>query len=445
MYFEIKSRVFMEKRIEERVSLRQGLLALSPLFVFLLVYLVLSLLIGDFYKIPLSVAFLVAAVWGLLTTPGLELRRRIEIFSEGAAHHDVIYMVWIFILAGAFAMLAQKIGATDATVNFTLDILPANFLMPGLFLAACFISMAIGTSVGTVVALTPVAVGIAGELGLNLPMFVAIVVGGAFFGDNLSFISDTTITSTRSQGCNMSDKFKVNIWLTAPAAALILVLYYLLGRDVVAPLSVDGGNWVLVLPYMLVIVAAVVGINVLIVMLLGIVASVIVGLTVADANLYDMFGFMGQGIDSMGNLIVVTLLASGMLGIIRYNGGIRFLIERLSSGIKGQRGAQGAISVLVAVVNVCTANNTIAIITVGSLSREIAERYGLDPRKTASLLDTCSCVTQSLLPYGAQILMAASLASVSPMSIVPYMFYPFMLGVMVLLSIVFRFPRMSER
>lgn len=350
-------------------------------------------------------------------------------------------MVWIFILAGAFAILAQKTGATDATVNLTLNLLPANFLMPGLFLSACFISMAVGTSVGTVVALTPVAVGIATGVGESVPLFVSIIVGGAFFGDNLSFISDTTITSTRSQGCEMSDKFKVNIWLTLPAALVILVTYVCLGNSVAVPLEVPESNWVLVVPYLLVIVTAILGLNVLLVLLLGILASLLFGIMFTNISFFDMVGFIGEGVDSVGNLIIVTLLASGLLGVIKYNGGIVFLIERLSSGIKGKRGAQAAISVLVSIVNVCTANNTIAIITVGGLAKEISDKYGLDNRKTASLLDTCSCVVQCLLPYGAQVLMAASLAGISPLSIIPTLYYPFALGLMVVLSIVFQFPK----
>lgn len=423
------------------MSLFQGLKALSPLILFLFVYLVLSLLLNDFYKIPLSFAFIVSSLWGIFTMNGVSLRRRIDVFSGGAANKDVIYMVWIFILAGAFAILAQKTGATDATVNLTLNLLPANFLMPGLFLSACFISMAVGTSVGTVVALTPVAVGIATGVGESVPLFVSIIVGGAFFGDNLSFISDTTITSTRSQGCEMSDKFKVNIWLTLPAALVILVTYVCLGNSVAVPLEVPESNWVLVVPYLLVIVTAILGLNVLLVLLLGILASLLFGIMFTNISFFDMVGFIGEGVDSVGNLIIVTLLASGLLGVIKYNGGIVFLIERLSSGIKGKRGAQAAISVLVSIVNVCTANNTIAIITVGGLAKEISDKYGLDNRKTASLLDTCSCVVQCLLPYGAQVLMAASLAGISPLSIIPTLYYPFALGLMVVLSIVFQFPK----
>ncbi|MGN1172747.1 MAG: Na+/H+ antiporter NhaC family protein, partial [Muribaculaceae bacterium] len=308
-----------------KISTISGIIALSPLFVFLALYLILSLALGDFYKMPLSVAFILSAIWGVLTTKGISLRKRIEVFSGGAANPDIIYMVWIFIMAGAFALLAQKTGATEATVNLTLNVLPTNFLMPGLFLAACFVSMSVGTSVGTVVALTPVAAGIAQQTAQPVELFVAIIVGGAFFGDNLSFISDTTITATRSQGCEMSDKFKVNIWLTLPAALLIFASYAVMGSDIVAPVEAPLSNWVLVVPYLIVIITAIMGLNVLLVLFLGILSSVALGIVFTDFSVIEMFGFMGSGIDSVGNLIVVTLLASGLLGLIKYNGGIDYV------------------------------------------------------------------------------------------------------------------------
>lgn len=419
----------------------QGILALSPLFIFLIMYLLLSLIIGDFYKMPLSVSFIIASIWGIISTRSIPLRERIEKFSSGAANTEVIYMVWIFIMAGAFATLAQKIGATEATVNLTLELLPGYFLMSGLFLASCFVSMSVGTSVGTVVALTPVAVGIATETGQSIPLFTAIIVGGAFFGDNLSFISDTTIASTRSVNCEMSDKFKANIWLTLPAALFIFVIYMLIGKNVSAPMQSFASNWILVIPYFVVIVTAIMGLNVLLVLTMGITTSIVFGLIFTDYSIIDMFGFMGNGIDSVGNLIIVTLLASGLLGIIKYNGGISFILQKLSSKISGKRGAQTVISILVSIVNICTANNTIAILTVGGISKEISDKYNLDKRKTASLLDTCSCVTQSILPYGAQVLMAASLAGISPLLIIPHLYYPFALGFMVILSIIFQFPK----
>lgn len=429
---------------EEKISTLKGLMSLSPLFVFLAVYLFLSLFLGDFYKMPLSVAFIISAIWGITFTPKISLKNRIDVFSKGAANPDIIYMVWIFIMAGSFAVLAQKIGATEATVNLTLNVLPANFIMPGLFLAACFVSMAVGTSVGTVVALTPVAVGIAEELGGSVPMFAAIVVGGAFFGDNLSFISDTTITATRSQGCEMSDKFKVNIWLTIPAAIVIFFIYFVIGNDIILPIASQEANYILVIPYLIVIITAILGLNVLLVLFIGILTSIIFGLIFTNFDVISMFGFMGSGVESVGNLIVVTLLASGLLGLIKHNGGIDYILQTLSSKISGKRGAQAVISALVGIVNVCTANNTIAIITVGQISKDISEKYGLDKRKSASLLDTCSCVVQSVLPYGAQVLMAASLAGVSPLLIIPHLYYPFALGFVVILSIIFGFPKLKN-
>ena len=427
------------------ISTKKGVLALSPLIAFLFIYVGLSVFVGDFYKVPLSIAFIVATLWGILSTRVVSLSEKIRIISKGAANEDVIYMIWIFILAGAFAMLAQRIGATDSTVNFTIKVLPAGYLMPGLFIAACFISMAVGTSVGTVVALTPVAVGVATGIGASVPMFVAVVVGGSFFGDNLSFISDTTIASTRSQGCAIRDKFNVNIGLTLPAALGILIIYFIIGDSASTPIGDFNYSWQLMVPYILVIVLAIVGMNVLAVLVVGILSAIIVGLIYSDFGVMSMLGFMGEGIDSMGNLIIVTLLASGMLALIQYNGGIQFLLQRMSTGIKGPRGAQAMISLLVVIVNMCTANNTIAIITVGSLARNISERYKLDSRKTASLLDTCSCFAQCLIPYGAQVLMAASLAGISTMAIIQYLYYPIALGVIVALSIVFQFPRRFNR
>ncbi len=431
----------MEKEQLEHISLGRGLLALSPLFVFVLFYLVLSLILHDFYSVPLSVAFVVASVWGLLTTRGIPLAKRVEVFSAGAANKDVVYMVWIFILAGMFAVSAQKMGATEAVVDATLNILPADFILPGIFLAACFVSMAVGTSVGTVVALTPVAVGLASGIGVSVPLFVGVVVGGAFFGDNLSFISDTTIASTQSQECSMDDKFKVNIWITLPAALAMFALYWMIGHDFTAPLAIKDTNWILIIPYILVILTAIMGLNVLLVLVLGVVSSFVFGVALTDITAVEMLGFMGDGVASVGDLIVVTLLAAGMLGVIRHNEGITFVIERLSKGVKGKRGAQAVVSAMVGIVNVCTANNTIAILTVGELSRNISYRYDLDRRKTASLLDTCSCVVQCCLPYGAQVMMAASLSGISPMEIVPNLYYAFALGLAVVLSIIFRFPR----
>ncbi|MEG0559020.1 MAG: Na+/H+ antiporter NhaC family protein [Muribaculaceae bacterium] len=425
--------------ILNKIGTIRGLLALSPVIIFLLFYLVVSIVIGDFYKMPISIAFIVASMWAIITTYKDSIAKRIEIFSKGAANENILYMIWIFILAGAFAALAKGIGSIDATVSLTLNILPAEFLIPGIFLASCFISISIGTSVGTVVALTPFAVQLAETTGGSVAFFVAVVLGGSFFGDNLSFISDTTIASTRTQGCKMNDKFKANIWIALPAAIILLIIYLFIGQGETLSFPVAETNYWLIIPYLLVIVMAMIGINVIIVLSIGILSSLFIA-SFTGVQFLDMCGFMGNGVDGMGNLIIITLLAAGMLALIKHNGGIEFIIQWLTRRINGERGAMTSIALLVSIVNVCTANNTIAIITVGGLAKNISKRYGLDPRKVASILDTCSCVVQCLIPYGAQTLLATGLAGISPVAPLQYLYYPMILAIMVILSIIFRFP-----
>lgn len=415
--------------------------SLSPLLVFLGLYLVTSILVNDFYKVPITVAFMVSSIYAVCITRGIPLGERIQRFSQGASSPSLMLMVWIFILAGAFARSAKDMGAIDATVNLTLQLLPESMLLPGLFLAACFISLSIGTSVGTVVALTPMAVGIAQQTGTLLPMVVAIVVGGAFFGDNLSFISDTTIVATQTQGCRMSDKFRVNIRIVLPAALLVLCLYLFLGHSVQAPTEVPDVQWYKVIPYLVVLVTALCGMNVMLVLVLGLLLTGGMGITFGAYDFFGWFDAMGKGVLGMSELIIVTLLAGGMLELIRYNGGIDYIMQLLTRRIRGKRGAEFTIAGLVMFTNVCTANNTIAIMATGPLAHDIATRYGVDSRKSASLLDTFSCLAQGLLPYGAQLLMAAGLASISPASIIGYLYYPMAMGTFTVLSILFRYPR----
>lgn len=417
------------------------MLALSPMLIFMAVYLAGSLLAGDFYKTPLTVAFLIASAYAIIITPKLTLKERINIFSRGAGNENLMLMVWIFIFAGAFAKAAGSMGAIDATVNLTLRLLPDNMLLPGLFLAACFISLSIGTSVGTVVALTPVAVGIAEQTSSSLPLIVAIVVGGSFFGDNLSFISDTTIVATQTQGCRMNDKFKTNIYLAAPAAICVLIIYIILGQGVEVSGQIPTVEWYKVIPYVTVLVLATIGVNVLVVLLIGIVLAGIIGICCGCFDLMGWVSSMGEGIMGMSELIIVTLLAGGMLALIRHNGGIDYLINVLTRRISGKRGAKFTIALLVVLADLCTANNTIALISVGSVARDIADRYGLDRRISASLLDTFSCFAQGLIPYGAQLLMAAGLASISPFDIIGYLYYPIALGGVAVLGILFNYPR----
>ncbi len=414
-----------------------GWLALSPLLVFMVVYVAGSVLAGDFYKVPVAAAFIIATAYAMLTTRGVQRTdEKIAIFSSGAGNRNVLLMIWIFVLAGAFASTAKDIGAIDATVNATLSILPGNLLYAGLFLAACFVSMAVGTSVGTIVALVPIASGIAAGTGSSVPLITGIIVGGAFFGDNLSFISDTTVAATKTQGCSMQDKFKVNLWIAAPAAIIVAALYVVLGHGITATPEVLGSNWYLMLPYLLVIVLAIMGINVVTVLTIGIGVNGIIGWITGAYNFVGWLTAIGSGIGGMGELIIVSLLAGGLLEIIRYNGGLEFIIGRLTRRIRGPRGASASIAALVSLVNICTANNTIAIITVGPLAKDISSRFGLDTRKTASILDTFSCLVQGILPYGAQMLMASGLAGVSALSIIG--------NIMACLSILFRFPRLKS-
>lgn len=427
----------------------RGWLALSPLVVFLCIYLISSIIAQDFYKIPISSAFLIASVYAIAICRGKTMEKRISIFSEGAGNRNVLLMIWIFVLAGAFAATARQIGAIDATVNLALRVLPGKLIFAGLFVASCFISMSIGTSVGTIVALVPVAVGMAEEIsmgGMNgiyasTPFITAIIVGGAFFGDNLSFISDTTIAATRTQECSMSDKFKVNIRIVAPAALIVTVIYIILGADVQFTPEYGRIEWVKILPYILVIALAVSGMNVTAVLTIGLGVNAVIGFCDGSLSWSGYLESIGQGISGMGDLIIVTMLAGGMLELIKENGGLDFIVKGMTGRIRGKRGAELSIAGLVSLANLCTANNTIAIITTGRIAKDITDRFGLDPRKTASILDTFSCLVQGFIPYGAQLLMASGLAGISSISIIGYLYYPFVMGTCAMLAILLRLPR----
>ena len=416
-----------------------GWLALSPLAVFLITYLVTSIVCRDFYKVPVSSAFVLASIYAMLITKG-PVNERIGVFSSGAGDRNVLLMIWIFVLAGAFASVAKSIGSVEATVNLTLRILPGKFILAGLFLAACFISMSIGTSVGTIVALVPIASGIASQADISLPLITALIVGGAFFGDNLSFISDTTIAATTTQGCSMADKFKANIWIAGPAALIVTILYIVIGFNLNITPEIESIDPLKLIPYLSVIILAICGVNVLVVLTIGLFLCAVIGLT--DGLTWTGFlGSVGDGIAGMGDLIIVTMLAGGMLELIRHNGGIEFIINGLTKGIKGKRGAEFSIAGLVGLSNICTANNTIAILTTGNIAKDISERFQVDPRKSASILDTFSCAVQGLLPYGAQLLMVSGFTGISATQIIPNLFYPFVLLGVACISILLRLPR----
>ena len=408
---------------------------------FVCLYLVTSIVAGDFYKVPITVAFMIASIYAVVIGGGIPLSRRIDIFSRGASTSNMMLMIWIFILAGAFANTAKVMGCVDATINLTLTLLPANMLLAGLFLAACFISLSIGTSVGTIVALTPIAAGSAESLGMSVPLMTAVIVGGSFFGDNLSFISDTTITATSTQGCKLSDKFRVNAFLAFPAAFLVLCLYAFMGSGITSDYNPQSIDIVKVMPYIIVLLTALFGMNVTAVLTLGIILTGVIGMCSGCFDVYGWFKAMGDGIIGMGELVIVTMMAAGMLELIKERGGIDFIIKVLTRHVNGKRGAELCIATLVAVVNVCTANNTVAILTVGQLSKKIGDRFGVDNRKCASILDTMSCCVQGVIPYGAQLLMAAGLAEINPISIMPYLYYPLTIGIITILAILFRYPR----
>lgn len=421
--------------------MKKGLIALSPLGVFIILYLVTSIIAGDFYKVPITVAFMVSSIYAILIHQGRPLKERIDTFSRGAATGQMMLMIWIFVLAGAFANSAKVMGSIDATVNLTLVCLPPQMLLAGLFVAACFISLSIGTSVGTIVALTPIAAGVAQQTGTSVAMMTAVVVGGSFFGDNLSFISDTTIVATSTQGCRLSDKFRVNSFIVVPAALIVCIIYILMGSEVHAPQQINNVEWTKVIPYLVVLITAIFGMNVMAVLTIGIILTGIIGLLTGTFDVFGWMKAMGDGIVGMGELIIITMMAGGMLELIKQQGGIDFIIKRMTRHIHGKRGAEISIGTLVALVDVCTANNTVAILTVGGIAKQVGDRYGVDNKKAASILDTFSCFVQGLIPYGAQLLMAAGLAALNPVSIIPYLYYPFAIGIAAILSILFRYPK----
>ena len=419
---------------------RKGWLALLPLALLALLMGSLGVYLGDFSKVPMTVVFLIVSIASLLTLRGYSIEERVEAFSRGAGSQDLLLMVWIFVLAGAFAKSAQAMGAVSATVDLTMACLPSSMLLAGLFVAACIVSLCVGTSVGTIVALVPVAAEMSARTGSSVPLMVAAVVGGAFFGDNLSFISDTTVAATRTQDCSMRDKFKTNFCIVLPAAIACFLLYVVMGIREGEPMEVTHETLHIwrVLPYATVLFTAICGMNVLLSLGLGVLLTGAVGM--ADG----MFGFDGwiasiaQGIAGMGELILISMMAGGLLAVIRKAGGVTYLVRGLTRRVHSRRGAELCIAGLVSFTNLCTANNTVAILSVGSIVKDIASRYAVDRRRAASLLDIFSCVVQGIIPYGAQLLMASGLALISPMQIIPWLFYPMLLAVVAILSMILK-------
>lgn len=427
------------------MSNKKGLLALSPLILLItLIALFTGYSAEESHKdtsLSLTVAFMISSIYAVAISGGMPIRKRIDTYSRGAGANNLMLMLWIYVLAGAFAASAKAMGAVDATVNLALSLLPASMILPGLFLAACFISLSIGTSVGTIVALVPIAAGLAHSVDANLALTVAIIVGGAYFGDNLSFISDTTVVATQTQGCQMSDKFRVNALIVIPAAIIILIIYGILGAGTKAPTHIDAVQYMKVLPYIVVLVTAIAGMNVMAVLTLGSILCGIIGIIDGGYDIFGWFSAMGNGVIGMGELIIIAMMAGGMLEIIRENGGIDFIISKITAHVNSKRGAELSIAALVSMVNICTANNTVAILTVGNISKKIGDKFGVDNRKAASILDTFSCTIQGLIPYGVQMLLAAGLSGLSPLDIIPYLYYPMAIGLAALFAILSRYPR----
>ena len=418
------------------VSNKRGLLALSPLFVFLLLYLFLSIAADDFYAVPLTVAFLAASLYSLSIMRGLTVRQRFERLAEGAASPSVMQMLWIFILAGAFAATAKQMGAIDATIQLALRAVPPGFVLSSIFLASCFISLATGTSVGTIAALVPIAGSMAQQTETNVAMMVAIVVGGAYFGDNLSFISDTTIVATQTQGCEMKDKFWANVWITLPAALICLAIYAFLPSVNMKPDHLGEVFYPAILPYIYIIVAALAGMNVMLVLASATVLAGVIGIVSGELTPFGWLKAMNDGIMGMDELIIVTLLAAGLMQVIRRAGGIDWLMQLFDRRKGSRRKAELSMAAMVVLTDFCTANNTIAILSVGPLARYLAMRYNIPAKRAASILDTFSCLAQGIIPYGAQMLIASSLATVDPLDIIPHLYYPYVLGAVAIIYII---------
>lgn len=411
-------------------------LALIPLGVFLLVYLSTSIIAKDFYAVSVTVPFLAAALTAIIMNRKLKFDEKVEIFCKGAGNTNILLMVLIFILAGAFAQVAKDMGAVDSTVNLGLSLLPSSLLIPGIFAIGCFISLSIGTSMGTIVALVPIAVGIADKTGIATALAVGAVVSGAMFGDNLSVISDTTIAATRTQGCEMKDKFKMNFIIVLPAAIITALIFMVLTKNAsIINLDVLEFNLFKILPYIIVIITALLGVNVIVVLLLGILSSGIVGFIFGSFDIIGLFNSISSGISGMSELIIISLLIAGTIELIKFNGGIDFILNKGLKNFKSKRGAEYGIAMLASLVDICTANNTVAIVTVGPIAKDISDEFDLEPKRVAGILDMFSCVFQGIIPYGAQLISAAGLAAMSPFAIMKFLFYPYLMGICAIIAI----------
>ena len=419
--------------------------ALIPFFVFLFFYLGLSIWANDFYKVPMPIAFLVASATALLMNRKQKLSEKVEIYARGMGEENIMIMCLIFILAGAFATIAKGMGAVDSAVLIARNLVPDSLLLTGIFVVSCFISLSIGTSCGTIAALTPIAIGLIGPMQISPGLMLGAVICGAMFGDNMSMISDTTIAATRTQQVSMRDKFIMNFKIVLPAALLSIVIYLFLGKNGSAQ-TVAGITWkniVLILPYLMILVGALIGMNVMALLFTGTVVSAVIGILSGTFDFWTALELIGKGALGMSETLIVAILAGGLLCIIRHNGGIRYVMQKIEKHITTARGCEFGVCLLVSIVNLFTANNTVAIVIAGPIAKELSLKYNCDPRRVASLLDTCSCVIQGIIPYGAQLLIALGIAKtagvkVSSFSLLGSMYYTWLLAVAVIITIVIR-------
>lgn len=414
-------------------------IALLPIGVFLVIFIGAGVLFHDFYTMPAIVGFLIALVVAFLQNKRLRFADKLTIVSKGIGEENIVTMCLIFLAAGAFSGTIQAAGGVESTVNLGLSIMPSSIAVVGLFIIGCFISVSMGTSVGTITAMTPIGVGIAEKTGIAMPICVGAVVCGAMFGDNLSMISDTTIAAVRTQGCEMKDKFKENFLIVLPAAIITAVLFFFMARgnagDIQGNLEYDI---IKVIPYLVVLIGALIGINVFVILIAGTVLAAIVGVGTGAFAIGELFQKMGAGVTSMYDITVISIVVAAIVALVKEYGGIEFILNLIKKNINGPRGGEFGISVLALLVDCCTANNTVAIVMAGPIAKEISDEFGVSAKRSASLLDIFASVGQGMIPYGAQLLTAASLSALSPVQIMPYLFYPVLMGVSAVLFILFR-------
>lgn len=429
----------------KKEEIKGNSLALLPLGVFLILFVGTGIVTGDFYKMPVLVAFTVAAAVAFMLNGKKSLDDKINIFCEGAGDSNIILMCMIFLLAGAFSNVAKAMGGVEATVNLSLSLVPSRFLVGGLFLIACFISLSMGTSVGTITALAPIGVGIAQAAGISLPLVLGAIVGGGMFGDNLSMISDTTITAVRTQGCELKDKFNVNFLIVLPAALITLVILIMLTWGYEGTPKTYSYELIKVIPYLVILIGALAGLNVFVLLGGGTLFAGMIGVFTGSFTSFEGIEAAATGMMGMSEIALLSIIIGGTLALIKQNGGIDFILQFITSRIRTKKGAEFGIAALVSAVDLCTANNTIAIVMTGPLAKDISEKYEIDPRRSASILDIFSACCQGLVPYGAQLLAAAGLAAISPLEIMKYLHYPILMGICGILAIAIGFPKLKTQ